>query len=109
MPRKTPPLIVRPAPRLSRTLLLWLCSGLAALVMALAVAPPADGDNTAIQSGVAVAADFESADCEADLPALRAVHSMPGTSSVGTGYERTFVVRPVSRILTPPERPPRPA
>jgi hypothetical protein len=100
-------LIVRPLPPLSRLLLLWLCSGLAALVMALAVTPPADGDDPATSAAVAVASDFESGDFEVDLPALRAGYSMPRTSSAGTGYARTLVVRPVSRVLTPPERPPR--
>ena len=104
---KVPPLIVPPSLRLHRVLLLCLCAGLVALVMALAVNVPADGDNTATPVAVEVAADFETADFEADLPALRAGYAMPRTDSGGAGYERTFLVRPVGLILTPPERPPR--
>lgn len=101
------PLIVRHPLRPSRPMLLWLCSGLVALFMALVVTPPADGDSAATPLVVAVSADIESADSEADLPALRAGYSMPRTVPVGAGYKRAFLGHSAIRPLTPPERPPR--
>lgn len=91
---------------LSRNVLRWLCAGLAALVLVLAVTIPQNDDELSAPVVAMATVDLEASDVELDLPTLRIVHWSAPTVSPDGEHQCARLARPATRTPSPPDRPP---